>query len=53
VSKEFQKELARRIDVLTNPELHDNSFKPLQKIDYAMIGLSVLVSVLVFLWGWL
>jgi hypothetical protein len=48
----FTDELNRRIAVVTSPDYEDASVKPLQRIDYALIGVFMVLSLLVFVWGW-
>ena len=49
--REFTDELNRRIAILTSPE-YERTIKSLNRVDYILIGVSVVLSILIFIWGW-
>lgn len=51
--KEFQEELQRRIAIITDPNYNDPSFKNLNKFDYTLIAILIVISIIVFILGWI
>ncbi|WHY82095.1 hypothetical protein [Siminovitchia fortis] len=51
-SPEYEKELERRISILTDNGKKDSIIEQLQKFDFMMMGIIVVVSFLIFYWGW-
>lgn len=49
--REFTDELNRRIAILTSPE-YEATINSLDRVDYILIGVSVVLSILIFIWGW-
>lgn len=50
--KAFQNELNSRIAMITDPDYSDPSLKNLNGTDYLFIGLLIVASVLILIWGW-
>ncbi|MGD8189467.1 hypothetical protein ACQCN2_05620 [Brevibacillus ginsengisoli] len=52
MDQEFIDELNTRISILNNPEFDDPSTKGLGMIDYVGVALLIVLSLLIFAWGW-
>jgi hypothetical protein len=49
---EYEKELDRRLAVLTDGGKKDSVIQQLQTMDFVWMGIIVVISSLIFYWGW-